>query len=284
MNSFGYGVGVTVKSTAIPWDDVLAQSADLIAQARASAKARKAGRPVDKDAVTWQALTDAINARFNTALSVQAVRYRLDTDAVPQRTGPAVNGLLHGPRYVLPKGRDAEGNFTDKQLLRALHTAAANLGRRPTREPMSIVEYETYREALADIEKEAFPTSVVVRRRFGTWNTALAKAGIAVNPHRRAYDGLTEADVELHLAHWLRWLGDQEPGATATSAKYRLWTKQPGNEGVPSVETLRRYGPWSALIQAAAVLEQSNRRLPKAKPVSAKGRVKDPLPTLQLGG
>lgn len=232
---------------------------------------------------SWQVVTDSVNAKFGTSLSVQAVRYRVGTE--PQRSGTRPTGSLVAPAYVLPAVKDTEQRFDDDAFFEALARVADARGKRRSGEPLTLREYDEYRKDLAERKSRLlrrFPSSVAVRRRFGTWNAALEAAGVATNAPKRSYDGLGADDAVVHVAHWLRWLRRNDPGVTATVSRYRLWAKE--RVTVPSAETLRRFGPWAPLVHAAADLERSPDDLPRAKPVGKSGPGKAPLTLLPLGG
>jgi hypothetical protein len=248
----------------IPWDELLPQLKELA----------DAGN-------SWQAVTDAVNARFGTVLSVQAVRYRVGAN--PRPAGVRPSGGLVPPPYVLPPVKDAPPRFDDEAFAEALARVAESRGARRSGRPLTLAEYDDYRKDLLARKSRLlrrFPSSVAVRRRYGTWSKALDDAGLAANRARRAYDGLTADDAAVHVAHWLRWVRRHEPGAPATVSRYRLWAKE--RDDVPAPDTLRRFGPWGVLARAAAALEQSPDELPEAKPVGTSGPGKTQIVPITL--
>lgn len=248
-------------SESVPWDALRPQLQQMV-----------------RDKVSWAVITDSVNTTYGTSLSPQAVRYRVGTPPTRRTMRPS----LVTPAYVLPPERASRSRFTDKDVFAAMTRAAQAYGLR-RREPLSIKRYEEYRQSLPDEQRALFPTAVQVRRRFGSWNAACEAAWKTSHAPTREYEGLSLEDVVLHVAHWLRWLRENDFGATASASRYRLYYKT--HPQAPSAETIRTYGEtWGSILRQAAQVEQTHEVLPAVKPVGTKGVRKTPLTTVPLGG
>lgn len=210
-----------------------------------------------KEGIPWQEIADGLSAEYGTAVSVESVRYHASNTS--SRASTQVSDEY---RYVLPGSHGSKGGR--EGLREALRAVAAVYG--SPQDAPSIEAYNRYRNVLAD--RSRFPAVITFTRRYGSWNAANKDAGLRVNETRRSYEGLKREDIVNHLAHWLRSLD----GGVASAARYRLWTKS--KRQVPSLDTCRLHGSWNDLIEDAALLEQSGRKLPEVKPVQRLGRRK----------
>ena len=92
----------------------------------------------------------------------------------------------------------------------------------------------------------ASPTLVI--RRFGSWNEACLRAGLATNTTRSTSRRWTDEAVIEIVASYLA-----SPGSTGSFAGYSEWARQ--QDGVPSGATLRqRFPRWSEVKQRAQAL------------------------------
>lgn len=160
-------------------------------------------------------------------------------------------------------------------------TACAKATGLPKGAAVSKGQYKAWRDGLNEHERTQHPSDVsILRRGGGLWNTALAELGFDTNAPVREYAGLSEDDIILHLAHYLRSLAKSTPMVEATSSRYRLWlagnprTGDPAHPEAPSLETLRQRGRFSEYLLDAARLEKSTPRLGKPRPVRASKRRK----------
>lgn len=124
--------------------------------------------------------------------------------------------------------------YADTQLLAALAAAAAQLG-----EPLTAGAYDTWQRGRADA---ASPALLV--RRFGSWNEACARAGVATNATRSTSRRWSEADLVAAVAAYL-----SSPGSTGSFAGYAAWAKD--HDGAPSGATLRQRYSWADLKERA---------------------------------
>lgn len=220
------------------------------------------------DGASWQAMADTLTDRYKMPVAATTVRNQW------LRAQEGDDG------YVIPVARPPRRSPTTDPDTFAAAVAWLNtkMGRGKT-DPISISEYDTMRDDYTGTRgAPVLPSSVSMRRRYGTWSAACTAAGVDTHEARRDYDGLTRDDGVLWLAHWLRYLR-HEPGLpTATSAAYRTWVRH--NREAPSWDSLRNLGSWSGLLADAETLERGTARLKKPKPVaSGPGKKKfTPLP------
>lgn len=112
--------------------------------------------------------------------------------------------------------------YSDSELLDMMRKAARELGRTPG--------YKSFRD-------RGWPGQTVIQR-FGTWSEACVRAGLTPNPRvgggeRRyddaavlaAYARITEAvGKQPSLREWDRWVADGEPSSVAMRKRYGSWT------------------------------------------------------------
>lgn len=211
-----------------------------------------------RDGQSWTAITDTINYTYGTALTAASVKARF-----------AQHSAQGG--YRVPAGKGSRSTMTASSVKAALAYVNTVLGRAKS-EPVSITEYDQVREKWREGKGRGkapveLPSSISIRRRFGTWAAACHAAGVKVNEPRRHYDGLTRDDVVVWLARWLRELR-QVPGVPlATSARYRMWLSD--NPAAPGLDAIRNVGVWSELVADAETMERKGKRLPDPKGVSS---------------
>jgi hypothetical protein len=127
--------------------------------------------------------------------------------------------------------------FSDQQLAALLRAAAAELG-----EPLTAGSYDAWQRG-----RDAASPALLIRR-FGSWNQACGKAGVATNKTRSTTRRWSDEDVVGVVASYLR-----SPGSTGSFADYSAWARE--QEGVPSGATLRqRYPSWTEVKQRAQAL------------------------------
>jgi hypothetical protein len=130
--------------------------------------------------------------------------------------------------------------FSDQELLAHVAEAAAELG-----EPLTAGAYDAWQRS-----REAASPALLIRR-FGSWNQACTRAGVATNKTRSTSRRWSDDDVVGIVAAYLA-----EPGTTGTFADYSAWAQ--GRDGVPSGATLRqRYAKWSDLKARAQAARPS---------------------------
>lgn len=123
--------------------------------------------------------------------------------------------------------------FSDDQLLADLARAAAELG-----EPLTVGGYDAWQRG----RTAASPALLV--RRFGTWNQACSRAGVATNKTRSTSRRWTEDQVVGIVARYLR-----AEGSTGSFADYTAWARE--QPGVPSGATLRQRFAWAEIKERA---------------------------------
>jgi hypothetical protein len=127
--------------------------------------------------------------------------------------------------------------FSDQHLVAFLQAAAAELG-----EPLTAGSYDAWQRS-----RDAASPALLIRR-FGSWNGACARAGVATNKTRSTTRRWSDEEVIGIVASYLR-----APGSTGSFADYSAWAKE--QDGVPSGATLRqRYPRWSEVKQRAQAL------------------------------
>lgn len=125
-------------------------------------------------------------------------------------------------------------DFTDDRLAADLAAAAAELG-----EPLTAAAYDAWQRP-----REAASPALLIRR-FGSWNKACARAGVATNTTRSTSRRWSDDDVIAIVRAYLA-----APGSTGSFADYAAWAKQ--HDGVPSGATLRQRFSWADVKQRAS--------------------------------
>jgi hypothetical protein len=186
--------------------------------------------------------------------------------------------MAAGTGYTLSLRSPATEWFTSAQYTASVKACAKALGLKRG-EPVSKGAYKKWRNALPEAQKAQHPSDVsILRRGGGSWNTALAELGFNTNAPVRDYVGLSDDDITLHIAHFLRSLNKTQPMVEATATRYRLWLAGNPSTGAaacpeaPSLETIRQRGRFSGYLDAAARIERTTSRLPKPQPVTASKR------------
>ncbi len=127
--------------------------------------------------------------------------------------------------------------FSDERLLIDLSSAASAVG-----EPLTATAYDAWQRG-----RDAASPALLIRR-FGSWNEACARAGVATNKTRSTTRRWSDADVVEFVASYLR-----SPGSAGTFAGYTAWARTAGD--VPSGATLRqRFPKWSDVKERAREL------------------------------
>ena len=126
-------------------------------------------------------------------------------------------------------------DYTDEQLVSYLRAAASQLG-----EPLKVAAYDAWQRG-----REAASPALLVRR-FGSWNEACARAGVATNKTRSTSRRWSDDAVVAVVASYLR-----APGSTGSFADYSDWAR--GQDDAPSGATLRqRFPSWNEVKARAA--------------------------------
>jgi len=174
---------------------------------------------------------------------------------------PRAKTLIGG--YVLPPRQGPRPRFSDQDMSDVLRTAAKESS---TGSTISINQYDRWRKGLTDAKRKQAPTAVAFRRRFGTWTCAVRASGMTPTPLPHDYPGLSEDDLIVWVATWLRDIAIHSTHIVrATAATYAQWAYR--TPGAPSVELTRVHFSWTELVHAAATMEKSVRKLPKPTPV-----------------
>lgn len=125
-------------------------------------------------------------------------------------------------------------DYSDDQLAAGVAAAAAKLG-----EPLTAASYDGWQR-----DHDAASPALLIRR-FGSWNEACARAGVATNKTRSTSRRWSDEDVVAIVAAYLR-----SPGATGSFAGYSEWARE--QEDAPSGATLRQRFPWAEVKERAA--------------------------------
>ncbi|MDP9250361.1 MAG: hypothetical protein M3O78_03215 [Chloroflexota bacterium] len=158
----------------------------------------------------------------------------------------AVNGRALPLRY----------RYHDDDISSALLTAARRLGRSPRPK-----EYEEERqrirgEALRQGEMRALPSMDVIRKRYGSWNEALGKAGLAPveHPSQPHLGKRHPTYTEEEKLEWIRRAFVQL-GEPFTAASYKRWRNQKVEQtdaDIPCLATIERtLGGWRSARERA---------------------------------
>ena len=125
-------------------------------------------------------------------------------------------------------------DYTDERLTADLAAAAAELG-----EPLTASSYDVWQR------RHDAATPALLIRRFGSWNEACSRAGVATNKNRSTTRRWSDDDVVAIVAAYLR-----APGSTGSFADYAEWAKE--QDGAPSGATLRQRFSWAEVKRRAA--------------------------------
>lgn len=123
--------------------------------------------------------------------------------------------------------------YSDARLAADLAAAADELG-----QPLTASAYDAWQRS----HDAASPALLI--RRFGSWNEACARAGVATNKTRSTTRRWSDDDAVAIVASYLT-----APGSTGTFADYSEWARQ--QDGAPSGATLRQRCPWAEIKQRA---------------------------------
>lgn len=123
--------------------------------------------------------------------------------------------------------------FSDDRLAADVAAAAADLG-----EPLTAASYDAWQRA-----RDAASPALLIRR-FGSWNQACARAGVATNKTRSTSRRWSDDDVVAIVRTYLR-----APGSTGSYADYSAWAKE--QDDAPSGATLRQRFGWAEVKRRA---------------------------------
>lgn len=124
-------------------------------------------------------------------------------------------------------------DYSDDQLAAAVAAAAAELG-----QPLTASAYDAWQR------RHGAASPALLIRRFGSWNEACARAGVATNKTRSTSRRWSDEDVVAVVATYLA-----APDSTGTFADYSEWARC--HEGAPSGATLRQRFPWAEVKRRA---------------------------------
>lgn len=133
----------------------------------------------------------------------------------------------------MSRGQD----FADAQLLAALREAADELG-----QPLTNGAYDAWQR-----QRDAAASPALLIRRFGSWRSACAAAGLEANTTRSTSRRWSDDDLARIVASYLR-----SPGASGSFAGYSEWARE--QEDAPSGATLRQRGSWAEIKARAEAL------------------------------
>ncbi|GAA4807572.1 homing endonuclease associated repeat-containing protein [Nocardioides caeni] len=125
-------------------------------------------------------------------------------------------------------------DFSDDRLADDLAAAATDLG-----EPLTASGYDGWQR-----ERDAASPALLIRR-FGSWNEACARAGVATNKTRSTSRRWSDDDVVAIVRTYLT-----SPGSAGTFADYSAWAKE--HDGAPSGATLRQRFSWAEVKRRAS--------------------------------
>lgn len=173
----------------------------------------------------------------------------------------------NGGRYaangrVIPSGY----RYDDQDIIDALLMVARRLGRSPRPSEYERERQRIYAELLANGEIRTLPTVDVIRKRYGFWNAALAKAGLAELEHSgEPHLGLRRPSYsEAEKLEWIRraWAELGEPFTATSYKRWRLKEIAKTDAAVPSLAILERtFGGWKH-ARARALPGQLGREQP----------------------
>lgn len=125
--------------------------------------------------------------------------------------------------------------YSDDDLLDALRAAAADLTG-----PLSVKAYEAHQQQVGG------PTYARIIQRLGSWNAALARAGLETRSVTRGYARRwSEEDLVAVVRRFL------DESGSASYAAYDAWART--EPGAPSAQTVRNhFGGWGAAKERAA--------------------------------
>jgi uncharacterized protein (DUF433 family) len=178
---------------------------------------------------------DDLLERWRSGEAVAAIARALGLQAAPSRrviAGCATDADRATRRASLAAARTRARTYSDADIVRALNTVAAHLGRTP--------HAKEYAELSRELGCPSLPT---VLNRMGGWSAALQAAGLSAArapSHPRARRWTADACwVALRLAV-------AELGAMPTVAAYDRYAR--GRNDLPSAATVRnRVGRWSTI-------------------------------------
>lgn len=184
---------------------------------------------------------EAVDAAFEKTRSIQQVI----------KTFPSLSSK-HIRRYLAPKSkmsvqkRPSRAFWTQAKIVELLKVVAGD------RERLSTGDYDKWRNSGALYEGKTPPTKLAICWSFGTWNDAVAAAGLTAIPSkRRVYTRSWNRDEAMNAVR-VYVQESLESGKRPTSYGYEQWS--PSKEGMPCRATLGYSSggmKWSEMLEEA---------------------------------
>lgn len=186
---------------------------------------------------------DAINAAFKESRNITEV-----VDRFPDLSPSMIRRVLSSKSKVSIQTRPSRALWPKEKILDLLRFVAGDRGQ------LSTGDYEKWRSSGALYEGKVPPTKIVICWRFGTWNDAIAEAGLRVtSPKRRVYTRSWNRDDAITAVRTYA-LESLAEGKRPTSSGYEKWS--PSKEGFPCRATLGYASggmTWSQMLHEALV-------------------------------
>ena len=220
-----YEEGMTMQAIATRYD----LSRERVRQILSAqgVESRSVGEASDAAYLKWADDNgDAINRMFNETLSIKAT-----IAAMSDQPKTWVRRFLSGRKHEVVRTNSVKKFWTDERLLAVLVQASED-------GTLTIPRYRKWRTSGATFEGRTPPTHAVIVWAFGSWNNALASAGLSSSDRRtsRVYKRTWSTDdayaaVRAYSLHSIR------QGRYPTFAGYGAWSNE--NPGHPSGTYLR---------------------------------------------
>lgn len=184
---------------------------------------------------------DAVNAAFEQERNFAAVVAKfpnVPSSHLRRLLEPKLNTSIHS--------RPSRAFWNQERIISLLKVVADG------RDRLSTGDYDKWRDSGALYEGRIPPTKLVICWRFGTWNDAVAQAGLRpTSPKRRVYTRSWNRDDAVSAVRtYIR--ESLESGERPTSSGYEKWS--PSKEGVPCRATLGYASggmTWSEMLREA---------------------------------
>jgi Mor family transcriptional regulator len=169
---------------------------------------------------------DSVNRMFDSTLSIRAT-----IQAMPSHHPTWVRRFLEGRKYEVIRTNTVEKFWTEERLLAVLVDASYG-------GIITIPRYQKWRNSGATFEGRIPPTHAVIVWTFGSWNKALALAGLTTSDRKnnRVYTRTWSID-DAYAAVRAYSLESMRGGKRPTFAGYGHWSSK--NPGHPSGTYLR---------------------------------------------
>lgn len=169
---------------------------------------------------------DAINQMFNRTLSIRAT-----ASAMPEHPKTWVRRFLSGRKHEVVRTNSVKKFWTNERLVRLLAEASED-------GTLTIPRYRKWRTSGATFEGRVPPTHAVIVWAFGSWNNALASAGLSSTDRRtsRVYKRTWSTD-DAYAAVRAYSLHSIKQGRYPTFSGYGKWSSE--NPGHPSGTYIR---------------------------------------------